>query len=78
MAKRKEGQPTDYRAERKREDRNLLFIILGMLVLFGGGLIWLIWGVGALLGALPFLVLGGIMIVVGWGFFALLERMNGD
>ena len=76
MAKRKEGQPTDYRAERKREDRNLLFIILFMLVLFGGGLIGLIWGIGAVIGALPILLLGAVMIVVGWGFFALLERLN--
>jgi hypothetical protein len=68
MSEQKPRRPTDPRAERRRTERDL--VIAGILLMFivGGGLIYLLYGESAFLGALPcfggVLLLGGLLWVV--------------
>ena len=62
------GRPTDYRAMRRRHERQLVFLAMALLVVGGGVLIALVYGLGQMLGALPFLVIGALGIL---GFYLL-------
>jgi hypothetical protein len=59
---------------RKRHERELVLLALLTLVLIGGGLIALIFGLDALLGALPCLLAGGGGILALYGLLVLAER----
>ena len=66
--------PTNYRQTRRRQDRNLLYLTIFVLVVIGTGLIGLIWGFrSALLGGIC--LLGGAMLIVGlWLLLSLIQK----
>ncbi len=72
-------EPTDYRGLRHRLDRELLFWVIALLLVVGGGLIGLIYGGGALILGLSCLVVGAGVILLLWGILTLIERWaSGD
>lgn len=71
-----ERPPTDYRGLRKRNERWLLVAAIVVLVVVGGGLIGLIFGVSQLLTALPCLLAGAGIIAVLYGVFVVMERWS--
>ena len=64
----KQGEPTNTRKIRRRSDQIELWLVLFMLIVVGGGLIGLIWGIQAAL-------IGGVCLVGGGGFIALMWAM---
>ncbi|RME80290.1 MAG: hypothetical protein D6775_16620 [Caldilineae bacterium] len=70
--------PTDYRRERRRTERQLLLLVLGTLLIFGGFLIYLIYGGTALITGLLCLVPGAGVILFLWGLLSLIERWVGE
>jgi hypothetical protein len=70
--------PTDYRRIRRKTDRQMLLLVLGGLLLFGGGLIFLIYGKWALATGLLCLIPGAGLILFLWGLLTLIERWVGD
>jgi hypothetical protein len=66
--------PTDYRQTRRREDRNLLFLVIGVLVVVGTGLIGLIWGLQAAVSGALCLVAGAAFIGGLWLLLSLAEK----
>ncbi|MCG3207416.1 MAG: hypothetical protein FOGNACKC_01016 [Anaerolineae bacterium] len=66
--------PTNYRANRRRQERTLLFLVVFVLVVIGSGLIGLIWGVqSAILGGLC--LAGGAALITGlWLLLSLLQK----
>jgi hypothetical protein len=78
-AKEKQEQPpTDYRRIRRRTDRQMLWLVLGGLLIIGGGLIFLIYGKWALVTGLLCLIPGAGLILFLWGLLSLIERWVGD
>jgi hypothetical protein len=69
-----ERPPTDYRGMRERYERQLLIGAILLLVVVGGGLIGLFFGLGEMLAALPCLLSGAGAIVGLYLFFAVLGR----
>jgi hypothetical protein len=69
-----ERPPTDYRRMRKQYERQLLVGGIFLLVVVGGGLIGLFFGLGEMLAALPCLLSGAGAILGLYLFFAVLER----
>ncbi len=66
--------PTNYRANRRRQERMLLFLVVFVLVVIGSGLIGLIWGPqSAILGG--FCLAGGAALIIGlWLLLSLLQK----
>jgi hypothetical protein len=62
------------RGDRKRQERQLVGLAIGVLVVIGGGLIALIYGPGALVTALPCLLGGAGAILLLYLLFLLAER----
>ncbi len=69
--------PTDDREWRRRLDRELLFWVIALLLVAGGGLIGLIYGGGALILGLSCLAVGAGVILLLWGILTLIERWAG-
>ena len=69
-----EHAPTDARRARKRQERQLLALVMAVLVVVGGGLIALIQGPSALITALPCLLAGAGAILILYLLFLLVER----
>jgi len=67
-------QATDARRARKRHERQLIALVIGVLVIVGGALIALVYGPAALITALPFLLVGGGAILALYLLFLLAER----
>lgn len=65
--------PTNYRELHKQQERKFIWMSLFALIVIGGVVIWLVYGVGAVLTALPCLLGGGLLI--GLGYF-LLNRLE--
>ena len=66
--------PTDARRARKRQERQLLALVTGVLVIIGGTLIALVYGPAALITALPCLLAGAGAILLLYLLFLLAER----
>ena len=69
-----QNKPTNYREKRKRHDRELLYLVIAVLVLGGGGLIALIWGSTAAVLSILCLGAGAALIVGLWLLLNLLEK----
>ena len=65
--------PTNLRNHRQRTERNLVLGGFALLFVVGGGLIWLLWGPGAM--AMGWLCMGGGVALFGglWLMLKLLE-----
>jgi hypothetical protein len=66
--------PTDYRAMRRRNDRDLFLAVIGFLLIVGGGLIFLIYGTGALVTGLACLLFGVGLLALLWLVLTVIER----
>lgn len=78
MPGRKPLPPTDTRRSRRRADRQLLWLVIGVLLLVGGGLIYLIYGRWAVVTGLFCLIPGAGIILILWGLLSLIERWVGE
>ncbi len=63
---------------RRRADRQLLWLVIGALLIIGGGLIYLIYGRWAVVTGLACLIPGAGMILFLWGLLSLIERWVGE
>jgi len=66
--------PTDLRRLRKQHDRRLLMLALFVLVVVGGALIGLFFGLESLLTAVPCLLVGAAAIVGLWLLMSAIEH----
>jgi hypothetical protein len=66
--------PTDYRTQRRRDDRALFLAVIAVLLLVGGGLIWLIYGGGAFITGLACLMFGVGLLALLWLIMTGIER----
>jgi hypothetical protein len=73
--RRGRGEPSNPRRDRRLWERQLLFLVLLTLVVVGGGIVALVYGLEALLGALPCLAAGAGAILALYAFFLLAERL---
>lgn len=69
-----ERAPTNYRAQRRRDDRALFIAVIGVLLVVGGGLIYLIYGLGAFITGMTCLLVGAGVLTLLWLLMGLLER----
>jgi hypothetical protein len=69
-----QGRPTDRRRARRRHERQLVALAVGVLVIVGGALIALVYGPPALLTALPCLLAGAGAILILYLLLLLVER----
>ena len=74
IEEKEEPAPTDTRGERKRSERTYLALVVFTLVVVGGALIALIFGLEALLTALPCLLAGALTIAAPWLLLTILEK----
>lgn len=74
MSEEKRLPPTDYRRTRRRADRQLLWLVIGVLLLGGGGLIYVIYGRWAVVTGLFCLIPGAGLILMLWALLSLIER----
>lgn len=70
--------PTNYRQNRRNQERTLLILVIVVLVVVGTGLIGLIWGANAaLLGGLC--LLGGATLIGGlWLLLGFVQKLVGE
>jgi len=73
-----EQKPTNYRANRKRNERIMLWMVVGTLVGLGTLLIGAIWGAPAAVTGGICLGSGGGLILLLWGILTLLEKWVGE
>ncbi|MCP4165006.1 MAG: hypothetical protein GY759_03810 [Chloroflexi bacterium] len=78
MAPEDPRPPTNYRNIRRRQDRAFLWLVIGALLIVGGGMIYLIYGQGALFTALLCLIPTVGLILVLWGLLTVIERWVKD
>lgn len=74
MSEEKRLPPTDYRRTRRRADRQLLWLVIGVLLLGGGGLIYVIYGRWAVVTGFFCLIPGAGLILMLWALLSLIER----
>ena len=78
MTQQKPRAPTDYRAYRRKNDRNLALAVVIFLVGVGGALIALIYGSSALILGLTCLLGGAGLFGLVWLILTLMERWAGE
>ena len=78
MPNQPEGQPTNYRKNQARQERQLVGLVSGVLLVVGTGLIGLIWGLQAALVGGACLFGGAASIVVLWLGLSLAQRWLED
>ena len=71
-------QPTNYRLNRRKQERTLLLLVLFVLVVIGTGLIGLIWGMrSAVLSGIC--LFGGAVLIMGlWLLLTLIQKWVED
>jgi len=73
-----ERPPVDYRRMRRRTERQMLWLVLGGILLIGGGMIFLLYGKWGLATGLLCLLPGVGLILFLWGLLSLIEKWVGD
>jgi hypothetical protein len=71
-----DGRPTDVRKARRREQRRLFWIVLTFLVVVGGLVIALVYGVPAAALGLVCLLGGAGALLAVWGLLLVIERLS--
>lgn len=66
--------PTDYRQLRRRQQRDLFLVVILFLLFVGGGLIYLVYGRGALITGLTCLLVGCGLMITLWLVLSGIER----
>ena len=66
--------PTNYRKNRRNQERKLLFLVLFVLVVIGTALIGLIWGLDSVLTGGLCLLGGGVLISGLWLLLSVIEK----
>ncbi len=74
----KENRPTNYRENRRRNDRILLWLVVGTLLILGTVLIGAIWGLPAAITGGLCLGGGATLILLLWGLLTLMEKWVSD
>lgn len=74
----KDHRPTDYRATRRHNDRILLWLVAGVMMVVGTVLIGAIWGLPAAITGGLCLGGGAALIFLLWGVLTLMEKVVGD
>jgi len=69
------GKPTDLRAQRKREQRRLFWIVITFLVVGGSIAIALVYGLPAVVLGLVCLLAGAGVLGLLWLILLLIERL---
>ena len=69
------GRPTDPRAQRRREQRRLFWIVLTFLVIGGAITIALVYGLPAAVLGLVCLLAGAGVLILLWLILLLIERL---
>jgi len=69
------GRPTDPRAQRRREQRRLFWIVLTFLVIGGAITIALVYGLPAAVLGLGCLLAGAGVLILLWLILLLIERL---
>ncbi len=72
------NRPTNYRETRRRNDRILLWLVVGTLLVVGTTLIGMIWGFPAAITGGLCLGGGAVLILLLWGLLTLMEKLVGD
>jgi len=72
----KRGQPDDLRKQRRREQRRLLFAVVGFLVVVGTLVISLVYGIPAAGLGLVCLLAGAAVLLLLWLILQLMERLS--
>jgi len=78
MASEDPRPPTDYRRLRRQQDRAILWLVVGTVLLVFGALIYAVYGRWALMTGLMCLLPGAGIILVLWGLLTLIERWVQD
>ena len=73
---RETGRPDDPRERRRREQRRLLFAVVGFLVVIGTLVISLVYGVSAAGLGLVCLLAGAAVLLLLWLILQLVERLS--
>ena len=71
------GKPTDLRAQRRREQRRLFWIVAAFLVVGGSIAIALVYGLPAIVLGLVCLLAGAGILGLLWLILLLIERLTG-
>ena len=71
------GKPTNRRADRRREQRRLVGIVVGFLVIVGTLVIAFVYGAAPATLGLVFLLAGAAVLLLLWGILQLIERIAG-
>ena len=69
------NKPTDLRAQRRREQRRLYWVVAAFLVLVGGAVIALVYGPSAAVLGLACLLVGAGVLGLLWLLLTLMERL---
>ena len=69
-----QGEPSNPRAQRRREQRRLFWVVAGFLVVGGGAVIALAYGSRAVVLGATCLLTGVGVLALLWGMLLLIER----
>jgi uncharacterized membrane protein len=69
-----ENKPANPRAERRREQRRLFWLVVAFLIVVGGAVIGLAYGSRAIVLGAMCLVAGVAALALVWGILSLMER----
>ena len=67
-------KPTNSRAQRRREQRRLFWLVAGFLIVGGGAVIALAYGSRAIVLGVTCLLAGVTILTLLWGLLLLVER----
>jgi Na+/proline symporter len=74
MRRRRHDGPIDMRRYRRREQRRLLWIVAGFLVVVGGLTIGLVYGLQSVILGVVCLLAGAAVLALLWLILSLMER----